>query len=143
MTKDVSKIMQRFVEFINTANEKLATELIHPSAKFYVPGHEGPMHGPDGYLAIIDMMRSGFPDIQWTLEEMIVEGEKIAARFVMHGTHKGVFFGVPATGSRISVRAINFYYLSNGQFVEEFGGPDLLGLLVQIGAVPPPGAGKG
>jgi len=82
-------VMNRFVEFINTANEKLAQELISPNAKFYVPGRPEPMQGPAGYLAIIGMMRSGFPDIQWKLEETIAEGDKIAARFIMHGTHKG------------------------------------------------------
>jgi hypothetical protein len=44
------------------------------------------------------MMRGGFPDLQWTLEEMIAEGDKVAARFIMRGTHRGTFFGVPPTG---------------------------------------------
>ena len=55
------------------------------------------MRGPDGYLAMIGMMRSGFPDIQWTLEEMIAEDDMVAARFTMRGTHRGTFFGVPPT----------------------------------------------
>jgi len=46
-----------------------------------------------GYLAILGMMRGGFPDIQWTLEETIAEGDKVAARFTMPGTHQGTFFG--------------------------------------------------
>ena len=62
-----------------------------------MPGRPEPVKGPQGYLEIIAMMRSGFPDIQWTLEEMIVEGDKIAARFIMRGTHQGAFFGVPPT----------------------------------------------
>ena len=129
-------IMHRFTEFINTASEKLATELISANAIFYVPGQSEPMRGPTGYLAIIGMMRSGFPDIQWTLEEMIAEGDKVAARFTMRGTHQGTFFGVPPTGNKIQVQAMNFYRLSDGQFVEEYGQPDLLALLQQIGAAP-------
>ncbi|WWL67671.1 ester cyclase [Burkholderia pseudomallei] len=82
------------------------------------------------------MMRSGFPDIQWTLEEVIAAEDKVAARFIMRGTHQGDFFGVPATGKKIQVQAMNFYRLSGGQFVEERGQPDLLALLQQIGAVP-------
>ena len=81
-------------------------------------------------------MRGGFPDIQWKLEEMITEGDKVAARFTMRGTHQGTFFGVPPTRKKIAVSAMNFYRLSDGQFVEERGQPDLLGLLQQIGAVP-------
>jgi predicted ester cyclase len=74
-------------------------------------------------------------DIQWTLEETIAEGDKVTARFTMRGTHQGTFFGVPPTAKKIAVSAMKFYQLSGGQFVEERGQPDLLGLLQQIGAV--------
>ncbi|WP_160320410.1 ester cyclase, partial [Rhizobium ecuadorense] len=81
------------------------------------------------------MMRGGFPDIQWTLEEIIAEDDKIAARFTMRGTHQGPFLGVEPTGKSITVQAVNFYRLADGKFVEERGQPDLLSLLQQIGAV--------
>jgi steroid delta-isomerase-like uncharacterized protein len=137
MTIETNKqVMQGFLEFINTASNELAKELISPHAIFYVPGRHEPLLGPIGYLEIIQMMRGGFPDIQWTLEEMVAEDDKVAARFTMRGTHKGSFFGVPPTGKPIEVPAINFYRLSGGQIVEEHGQPDLLGLLQQIGAIP-------
>jgi steroid delta-isomerase-like uncharacterized protein len=128
--------MHRFTEFINTASEQLAAELISSDATFHVPQQSKPMKGPAGYLATIGMMRDGFPDIQWTLEETIVEQGKIAARFTMRGTHKGPFFGIPPTGNKIEVQAMNFYRISDGKFVEERGQPDLLSLLQQIGAAP-------
>jgi steroid delta-isomerase-like uncharacterized protein len=137
MTPEASKrVMIRFTEFINTASETLAAELISPDAIFHVPGRPEPMRGPAGYLAIIEMMRGGFPDIQWTLEEMVADGDKVAARFTMRGTHLGTFFGTPSTGKKIAVQALNIYRLSRGQIIEETGQPDLLGLLQQIGAVP-------
>lgn len=71
--KDSKRLMERFVEFINTASEKLAEELISPKAMFHVPGRPEPVTGPAGYLEIIGMMRGGFPDIKWTLEETITE----------------------------------------------------------------------
>ena len=62
VTTDKNKeVMRRFVEFINTASEKLAAELISPDAIFHVPGRSEPMRGPAGYIAIIGMMRGGFP----------------------------------------------------------------------------------
>jgi steroid delta-isomerase-like uncharacterized protein len=137
MTSDTNKqVMIRFTDFINTASETLAAELISPDAIFHVPGRSEPMRGPAGYLAIIQMMRGGFPDIQWTLEEMVAEGDKVAARFTMRGTHLGTFFGTPSTGKKITVQALNIYRLSGGQIIEETGQPDLLGLLQQIGAIP-------
>lgn len=137
MSTETNKVvMHRFVEFINTANEKLAEELISIDAIFHVPGQPGPMRGPAGYLTIIGMMRAGFPDIQWTLEEMVVEGDKVAARFTMRGMHQGIFFGIPPSGKKIVVQAMNIYHLSNGKFIEEYGQPDILSLLQQIGAAP-------
>lgn len=137
MTSEANKLtMQKFVEFINTANQAMADELISVDAIFHVPGIPQPMRGPAGYLAIIAMMRAGFPDIQWTLEEMVAESDKVAARFIMRGTHQGTFFGAPPTGKKITVQAMNIYRLSDGKFVEERGQPDMLGLLQQIGAVP-------
>jgi len=130
------EVMSRFLEFINTGSEELAQELISTAAVFHVPGRAEPVKGPQGYLEVIAMMRAGFPDIQWTLEETISEGDKIAARFIMRGTHRGNFFGVPATGKKIQVQAMNFYRLSDGKFIEERGQPDLLALLQQIGAAP-------
>ena len=132
------QFMSRFVQFINTADARLAVELVSSQAVFHVPGRPEPVRGPEGYLEIIGMMRGGFPDIQWTLEETVVEGDVIAARFTMRGTHSGPFFGMPPTRKTIAVQALNIYRLSNGKIVSEVGQPDLLGLLQQIGAIPPP-----
>ena len=131
-----TEFFKQFVQFINTADENLAQQLISPIAKFYVPGQPEPLQGPKDYLMIIAMMRSGFPDIQWTIEDMITENDKVAVRFTMRGKHQGTFFGVPATEKPIVVQAMNFYRLSGDQIIEEFGQPDMLGLLTQIGAVP-------
>ena len=102
---------KRFTEFINTADEDLAREVIAPDAVFHAPSHAEPLRGPEGYLEIIAMMR---------------------------GTHEGKFFGIPATGNKIAVQAMNFYYLADGRIVKERGQPDLLGPMQQIGAVPAP-----
>jgi len=103
-------IMHRFTEFINTAGEKLAAELISPNAIFHVPGRSEPLKGPAGYLAIIGMMRGGFPDIQWTLEDMIAEGDRVAARFTMRGTHQGTFLWCSA--NRREDRGNSYEFLS-------------------------------
>jgi steroid delta-isomerase-like uncharacterized protein len=137
MSIEANKLaMRRFTEFINTADQNLGEELIVEDAQFWVPGRPESMRGLAGYMNVLGMMRSGFSDVQWSLEETIAEGDKIAARFTMRGTHDGTFFGVPATGRKIEIRAMNFYRLAGGKFVEEYGQPDLLGLLQQIGAVP-------
>jgi steroid delta-isomerase-like uncharacterized protein len=131
---DNVEFMKRFVEFINSASEKLAHELVSPDAIFHAPVRPEPVVGPAGYLMIIGMMRSGFPDVQWTLEEQISEGDKVAARFTMRGTHQGQFMGVAPTGKQVTIQALNIYHLTNGQIIKEYAQPDVLGLLAQIGA---------
>jgi steroid delta-isomerase-like uncharacterized protein len=135
-TESIDAVMKRFVGFINTADEQLAGQVIAPDAEFDAPTHGEPLRGPGGYLELLAMLRTGFPDIYWTLEETITEGDKVAARFRMEGTHRGDFFGTPPTGKTISVRALNFYLLADGQIVREQRQPDLLGILQQIGAAP-------
>lgn len=136
--QSTESVMSRFVEFINTADEGLAREVIAPDAEFHAPSHREPLRGPEGYLELIAMMRAGFPDVRWTLEETVTEGDTVAARFTMRGTHQGEFFGIPASGKTISVQAMNFYYLEDGKIVKERGQPDLLAVMQQIGAVPAP-----
>lgn len=130
------KFMTRFVDFINTADPKLADELVSPDAIFHIPGRPDPLKGPSGYLNVIAMMRSGFPDIQWSLDEMVVEPNKVAARYTMRGTHEGAFAGIAPTGRKISVQALNIYELCNGQIIREIGQPDMMALMQQIGGAP-------
>jgi steroid delta-isomerase-like uncharacterized protein len=131
-------VMKRFVEFINTADAQLARQVIASDAVFSAPTHAEPLGGPAGYLELLAILRNGFPDIHWTMEETITEGDRVAARFTMRGTHRGDFFGIPPTGKQISVQALNFYHLADGQIVKEQGQPDLLGIMQQIGALPAP-----
>jgi len=137
MTAEANKlVIRRFTEeLINTASTAVAAELVAPDAEFHI-GSPEPLIGPDGVLTIVNMMRSGFPDIQWSLDDVVAEGDKVAARFTMRGTHKGTFFGVPATGKQIVGRSTSFYRLADGMIVDDQGLPDVLGILRQIGAVP-------
>jgi len=135
-----TQIIRRFTsEFINTASPALAAELIAPSAVFHAPGMP-PLRGPDGYLGLLSMLRGGFSDVQWTLEDVVAEGDKVAARFTMRGTHTGVFMGVPPSGRPFTVTSMGIYRISNGQIVEEHGLSDMMGIMIQIGAVPAPNA---
>jgi steroid delta-isomerase-like uncharacterized protein len=132
--------LHRFTEFINSGDANLGRETVSESAIFHVPFGDEPLKGLDGYLQILGMMRGAFPDIQWTLQETVCEGDKVVARFETRGTHQGPFMGVPASGKAICMTAINIYRFEDGKIVEERGQPDIFGLMVQIGAIPGPPA---
>src|SRR4051812_31296574 len=120
MTSEAAKrLIQRFTSaFINTASPSVAAELIAPAAVFHAPGMPT-LKGPDGYLALLGMLRDGFPDVQWTLEDSVAEGDKVAARFTMRGTHTGPFMGIPPSRKVFSATSMAIYRIAGGQIVEE------------------------
>lgn len=130
--------MAKFLEFINSGDEKIGKEVVSESALFHVPFGSEPLKGLAGYMQILGIMRSAFPDIQWSLEEIIVENDSLVARFNISATHKGEFFGFPASGREIRSQAINVYKFADGKIVAERGLPDIFGMLVQIGAITVP-----
>jgi steroid delta-isomerase-like uncharacterized protein len=133
-TERNKQVMKKFVEFINTADVKLSKELISEKAVFYAPTSPDPLRGPSGYMDVLAMMHGGFPNIKWIVEDLIAENDIVAVHFTLQGTHRGNFFGIPATGKEIRVSAMNFYYFEDGKIIKEYGQPDIFNLLQQIGA---------
>jgi steroid delta-isomerase-like uncharacterized protein len=136
MTTDPRTAMQRFVEFINTGDATIGRQVISPDAEFLTPFSPEPLRGREGYLQILAIMRSALSDVQWRIERLVIEGDTVAARFELTGTHDGDFFGTAPTGRPVAVHASNFYRFADGLIVDEVGQPDLMGLLGQIGALP-------
>jgi predicted ester cyclase len=73
------------------------------------------------------------------LDEVIEQGDRIAARFVLVGEHRGLFLGAPATGRPIALPGLTIMHFRAGRVVERWSTADMLGLLAQIGAWSPPG----
>jgi len=73
MNNEIKELIHKFVRFINSADEKMAIELISTNAVFYAPTSSESLKGSDGYMIVLRMMRNGFSDIKWALEETIIE----------------------------------------------------------------------
>jgi len=93
----------------------------------------GQASGAAGVKAKVSALREGFPDLRFTLEELIGEDELVAARYHWRGTHGGPFLGIPATGKTILVRGMDFYRLRDNRIVEHWDNVDDLGMLTQLG----------
>jgi predicted ester cyclase len=78
-----------------------------------------------------------FPDMRSTVEELVEEGDLVAARLVIEGTHQGPFGGLEPTGRKVSFISHRFYRVRDGRVVETLGMQDRLGLQQQLGALPP------
>jgi len=100
-----------------------------------LPG-QGP--GLRGLQDVLRGMRAAFPDMHWTVEEQIAEGDKVMTRFEWTGTHRTEFFGVPATGRPVRVWGIVIDRLEGGKIKDTRIIMDALGLMMQLGTFPPP-----
>jgi steroid delta-isomerase-like uncharacterized protein len=85
---------------------------------------------------VISAFRTAFPDIHWVIEEMVAEGEKVFSRFTWHGTHRGEFIGVPATGKQISVKGMVVDRVFAGKMAESRILMDGLSMMRQLGVIP-------
>jgi steroid delta-isomerase-like uncharacterized protein len=92
----------------------------------------------EGLKQLIAMFRSAFPDLHCTLEDEITEGDKVAAHWTMRGTHRGLFLGTPPTSRSIEFEGMMFARTENGQIAEGWTMIDQMGMLQQLGLVPPP-----
>jgi steroid delta-isomerase-like uncharacterized protein len=96
----------------------------------------GQQQGREGLKQVISAFRTAFPDIHWVIEEMVGEGDKVFSRFTWHGTHRGEFFGVAATGRKITVKGTVVDRVVAGKMVESRILMDSLGMMRQLGVIP-------
>lgn len=85
-------------------------------------------------------IRSAFSDIRHPIADLVAEGDTVAVRLTFQATHTGDFMGAPASGQQFAVEGTAFLRLADDKVMEFWGFLDQLGLLQQIGAIPPPGA---
>ena len=120
---------------VTRAEAFIATDAIdHAALPAQAPGLEG-------WKRARAALFTAFPDLHIALEEQIADGEKLANRFTMQGTHHGEFMGMPATGKPIMVTGIDVLRFAHGKIVEHWANADMLGMLQQLGVVPAPGLG--
>jgi steroid delta-isomerase-like uncharacterized protein len=90
--------------------------------------------GPDGVKNNVQQHRTSFPDWNEQIEDIIAEGEKVVIRFTSRGTHEGEFEGIPPTGNQVTIAEVAIYRIADGKIAEQWGFPDIMGLLRQVGA---------
>ena len=140
MSQTNATIVRRFTEEVITKGKiDAAAQFVWEDVVEQVPlPGQGP--GLEGLKDILRYMRSGFPDIDFSVKEQISEGDKVASRFEWTGTHQGEFMGVPATGKPVRVWGIVIDRLEDVRIKDTRIIMDTLGLMMQLGAIAPPGA---
>lgn len=132
-TESGKAIARRFIaEVWNGGHLDAADELIHPA--YVVPGVG---RGPKAVKRNVAAFRAAFPDLDWTVEDMIAEDDRVAARLMLRGTHLGDFHGIAPTGKRVTMQEMVFWRIVDGKLHTGWFQADSLGLRVQLGVVPP------
>lgn len=132
-------IVRRWTEeFYNQWNIEVADELITTDYVHHDPGN--PMtRDLEELKQWAPMLFIAFPDFHVTTEDLVAESDKVAKRYTITGTHKGEYMGIPPTDNQIAVTGIEIFRIADGKIVESWWSVDYLGMLQQLGVIPPPG----
>ncbi|MCW2667422.1 MAG: putative cyclase [Frankiales bacterium] len=137
-TEELNKERYRaFVAELNKGNIDGVDEFFAPD----YTEHSAPPGAPPGVETIkmvFHMFRTAFPDVVFTVTDLVAEGDKLCTYVIGEGTNEGPFMGAPASGRHATWAAFGINRYENGRIKEHWGLPDLMGLLTQIGALPAP-----
>jgi steroid delta-isomerase-like uncharacterized protein len=119
-------IARRVYEIICTGDFERAEEIVDRNApdNEAIPNMDPDTKLIDTFKETFSEAREAFPDMQVTVEDLIAEGERVAARVTMRGTYRGEFQGITPTGKRVEVSAIDVFRIANSKIVEHWGHSD-------------------
>lgn len=131
--KEIARLL--LIDDISKGNEAVADQIIHPEF-FDHTNPPGMQRGLEGHKAIVRLFRGAFPDLDWQIDDLISEGDKVVARTTMSGTNLGDFFGIPATGKKVTMGGVHIMRIADDKVIEHWGSNDDLSLMRQLGIVP-------
>jgi steroid delta-isomerase-like uncharacterized protein len=131
-TKHIDRIIE---EAWNNGNLEVIDELVASDYELHVPNAPKEFRGPEGFKEFVQMYRTAFPDLTLSVEDRVVEGDKIADRMVSRGTHEGELMSIEPTGKETEMMSMVIHHLEDGKVVADDGLLDNLGLLQQLGVV--------
>jgi len=127
---------RRFLEETDKGNLDVIDELVSPDAVDHNP-FPGQAPGAEGVRQVFAMLKAAFPDMSQSIQDMVAEGDRVAIRSTLHGTHRGEFLGIPATGKQVALPGIDIIrFDEEGKMIEHWGLFDVPLLMQQLGVMP-------
>lgn len=126
-------VKRYFNEILNKGKLSVIDEIIAPSFILRVPSLHEPFRGHEGMKQFVMDLRSAFPDIRFTIERQIAEGDKVACRFTSVSTHLGEFQGLPPTGNHIEDQGVDIFNITNGKITAVWVNENAFGVMQQLG----------
>ena len=135
MSAESKAVFQKFVDGLNAKDADAIGQIM--SANFI--DHDLPPGQEPGIEGMLSMMRgffAAFPDLKVTINQLIAEGDLVAATMTTEGTQTGEFMGMPASGKKISMTEMHMVRVVDGKAVEHWGVADAMGMMQQLGLTP-------
>ena len=133
-TEQNKAVVRRFVEeVINKHNLAKIDELFNTDYVNHTPGLPP---GREAEKQLNSVSFAAFPDARVTIEDLVAEGDKVAARVSYRGTPTGDFMGIPPTGKQFIVTGAGVFRVADGKIAEQWSNLDMLSLMQQLGAIP-------
>lgn len=144
MIENMKRMVERYTEEMwNQGRAETADELFAPDYVTDNADTPGRPEGPRGIMQYILLLRAALPDLHGVVHEVVAEGNRIAARFTITGTHAGApLLGIAPTGNRVTYHGFGIFHVERGKFARSYVLFDRLGLLTQLGALPREGLAK-
>jgi len=138
MSEENKALVRRLIEEAwNKGNLAVIDELLSPDYVLHIAAPGVPDRA--GYKQAVSMYCTALPDLRFAIEDTVAEGDKVVIRCTIRGTHKGEYMGIAPTGRQVAMTVIAIRRIEGGRIVEEWVETDRLGLMQQMGVVPPPG----
>lgn len=139
-TKENKELARQFFNDANTYRGDIAKAL-SMSEKSVAPGwidhhvSRGDMNR-EQFIQFWNAMSAAFPDLKFSIDDMVAEGDKVVTRYTMQGTHKGPWRGIPPTGKQVVIKGVSIDKIVGGKVVESWDFPDSMGMMTQLGVIP-------
>jgi steroid delta-isomerase-like uncharacterized protein len=127
-------------EAFNQGDLSVVNEVSAPDPVSHDPAMPDDLHGAEAIKQMINMYRSAFPDLKITVDDTVVQDDKVVLRWTSEGTHRGELMGLAPTGVHVSVTGMSIDRFVDGKIAESWSNWDTLGLMRQLGAAPMPGS---
>lgn len=126
-------------EIFNKRNMAVADVRFADDIVLHSPAQAEPMRGRQTLKDFIGKLHSAFPDLRVSIEDLVASGDRVVTRCTTTGTQDGEYFGIPPTGNRVTMTEVQIYRVVNGRIVELWLVFNVLGVLQQLGVIPPRG----
>lgn len=142
MQSDAPSIARCWAELWSIGDSTLADRVFAADLRDHRSAPFEDVQGIEAELRFIALIRSAFPDLRVEIADLLVDGDRVAARVIHHGTHRGELLDIPPTGRRVTYEGMVIFRMADGRIAERWGTVDLFGILRQLGAEIRPAAGS-